>query len=53
MTLVFRGREILLSKNGKAILQKMADQTEEYAVVEMAPKFEGRSMIMILSPKNV
>ncbi len=53
VTLVFRGREILLSKNGKAILQKMADQTEEYAVVEMSPKFEGRSMIMILSPKNV
>ena len=53
VTLVFRGREILLSKNGKAILQKMADQTEEYAIVEMAPKFEGRSMIMILSPKNI
>ena len=53
VTLVFKGREIVLSGKGKEILAKIAEKTEEFAIVEMTPKFEGRSMIMILSPKNI
>ena len=53
VTLVFKGREIVLSGKGKEILAKIAEKTEEFATVEMTPKFEGRSMIMILSPKNI
>jgi translation initiation factor IF-3 len=51
VTVIFRGREITLSKLGMAVLEKIAGETEEVAVVEQAPKFEGRSLMMVLSPK--
>jgi len=51
VTVVFRGREIKLADRGKELLQRIADETAEVAVVEQSPKFEGRFMIMVLSPK--
>ena len=51
VTVVFRGREITLSKLGMAVLEKIAGETEEVALVEQAPKFEGRTLAMILGPK--
>lgn len=51
ITVIFRGREITLSDSGKELLVKIAEETGEFAVVEQYPKFEGRTMTMILSPK--
>ena len=51
VTVIFRGREITLSKFGMALLEKIATETEEIAMVEQNPKFEGRSLVMILAPK--
>ena len=51
VTAVFRGREITLSQAAKELLDKIVVETQEVAVVEQAAKFEGRMMIMILSPK--
>jgi len=51
VTVIFRGREITLSQFGRNLLSKIAEQTEEVAVVEQEPKFEGRTMMMILAPK--
>jgi len=51
VTVMFRGREITLSKLGMALLEKIAEETEETAVVEQQPKFEGRSLVMILAPR--
>jgi translation initiation factor IF-3 len=51
VTVVFRGREITLSKLGMEVLEKIAGETEEIASVEQAPKFEGRTLAMILGPK--
>jgi len=51
VTVIFRGREITLSGIGRDLLSKIADQTKDFAVVEQYPKFEGRTMTMILSPK--
>jgi translation initiation factor IF-3 len=51
VTVIFRGREITLSKLGMAVLEKIAGETEEIAAVEQAPKFEGRTLAMILGPK--
>jgi translation initiation factor IF-3 len=34
-----------------AMLEKIAAETEEYASVEQTPKFEGRTLAMILGPK--
>jgi len=51
VTVIFRGREITLSKLGMAVLEKIAGETEEIASVEQSPKFEGRTLAMILGPK--
>jgi translation initiation factor IF-3 len=51
VTVIFRGREITLSKLGMTLLEKIAEETEETAIVEQTPKFEGRSLVMILAPK--
>ena len=51
VTVIFRGREITLSKLGMAMLEKIATETEEFASVEQTPKFEGRTLAMILGPK--
>lgn len=51
VTVVFRGREITLAALGKEVLDQIMAETEALAVVEQRPKFEGRTMVMILSPK--
>lgn len=51
VTVIFRGREITLSRLGKDVLQRMAEELEDIAVVEQYPKFEGRTMFMILAAK--
>ncbi|WP_159885845.1 translation initiation factor IF-3 [Paenibacillus puerhi] len=48
----FRGREIAHASIGQRQLERMAAEVEELCVVERRPKLEGRSMIMILAPKQ-
>ncbi len=52
VTLMFRGREITLSAMGRDLLARIAQEVDDIAVVEQAPKFEGRTMIMVLSPRS-
>ena len=52
VTVIFRGREITLSQLGRDLLERVVQETEEIASVEQQPKFEGRTMIMVLSPKE-
>jgi translation initiation factor IF-3 len=52
ITVRFRGREITLPEMGKDILARIAAETEDVASIETRPKFEGRTMIMVLSPKK-
>ncbi len=51
VTVIFRGREITLSDRGREVLKRIADDTEEIAAVEQMPKFEGRTLVMVLAPK--
>ena len=51
VSVIFRGREITLSELGRKVLQKIIEETEEVAMVEQNPKFEGRILVMVLSPK--
>jgi translation initiation factor IF-3 len=46
----FRGREITHREQGTAILEDVAKDLKEVAVVEQAPRMEGRLMFMILAP---
>ncbi len=51
-TVLFRGREIAHADIGFDILQKVADETEDVAVLESHARREGRTMHVILSPKQ-
>lgn len=51
VTVIFRGREITLSDRGRELLETIAKDLQETAVVEQLPKFEGRTMMMVLAPK--
>lgn len=51
VTVIFRGREITLTQLGNQLLEKIVEETEEIAIVEQPPKFEGRTMVMVLAPK--
>ena len=52
VTLRFRGREMAHMANSKHILDDFAESLAEVAVVEKAPKVEGRSMTMFLAEKR-
>ena len=51
VTVIFRGREITLTNLGNELLEKIVQETEEIALLEQPPKFEGRTMVMVLAPK--
>lgn len=48
----FRGREITHADIGQRVLDRLAKEVDDIAVVERRPKLEGRNMIMILQPKQ-
>ncbi|AEV69568.1 bacterial translation initiation factor 3 (bIF-3) [Acetivibrio clariflavus DSM 19732] len=48
----FRGREMNYTDLGQQVLEKFAEAVKEYGSVEKKPKLEGRSMIMIINPKQ-
>ena len=52
VTLRFRGREMAHMSNSKHVLDDFAELLTDIAVVEKAPKIEGRSMTMFLSEKR-
>jgi translation initiation factor IF-3 len=52
ITLVFRGREFILKEQAAQVLEKIVNMTEEFALVEQTPKFEGRVITMLLGPKS-
>ena len=52
ITLRFRGREMAHIDSSKHILEEFAEKLSDIAVVEKAPKLEGRSMMMFLTEKR-
>ncbi len=50
VTIMFRGREITHKELGSGILDDVTKDLKEVAVVEQAPRMEGRQMFMILAP---
>jgi len=51
ITVIFRGREITLADLGRELLARIIEETNEIATVEQSPKFEGRTLVMVLAPK--
>ncbi len=53
VTIMFRGRELAHRELGSQMLDRVAEEVQEEAVVEQRPaKMEGRFMIMLLAPKS-
>jgi translation initiation factor IF-3 len=52
VTLRFRGREMAHMNQSKYILDDFAEALADVAVVEKAPKVEGRSIGMVLAEKR-
>ncbi len=50
LTIMFRGREVFHPELGLRILERIAEQVSDYAMVESAPKQDGRNMTMVLHP---
>ncbi|ALE81674.1 MULTISPECIES: translation initiation factor IF-3 [Pseudonocardia] len=50
VTIMFRGREQSRPELGYRLLQRLAEDIGDMAVVEAAPKQDGRNMTMVLAP---
>ncbi|MDP4094109.1 MAG: translation initiation factor IF-3 [Bacillota bacterium] len=48
----FRGREMNYTSLGEEVLGKFAEAIKDVGTVEKKPKLEGKSMTMILNPKQ-
>ena len=51
VTLRFRGREMAHQHLGMELLQRVKEEFDEMAKVELEPKLEGRQMTMVLAPR--
>ena len=52
ITIMFRGREVTHPERGTALLDKLASELAEIAVVEQTPLQDGRNMTMMLAPSK-
>jgi translation initiation factor IF-3 len=50
VTIMFRGREMAHPERGEMILNRLAEELQELAVVEQRPQQDGRNMTMMLAP---
>jgi translation initiation factor IF-3 len=52
VTIMFRGREVTHPERGVALLDKLAGELGEIAVIEQSPLQDGRNMTMMLAPSK-
>jgi translation initiation factor IF-3 len=52
ITIMFRGREVTHPERGTALLERLAGELSELAVVEQTPLQDGRNMTMMLAPSK-
>ncbi|MDP2892697.1 MAG: translation initiation factor IF-3 [Bacillota bacterium] len=52
VTIRFKGRQIGHSEIGRSVMNSFFEMVKDNAVIERNAMIEGRSMIMILTPKN-
>jgi len=51
VTIIYRGREITHTEIGRKLIAKVIAELGDEAVVESAPKMEGRALIAVLAPE--
>jgi translation initiation factor IF-3 len=52
VTIMFRGREVTHPERGTALLDRLAGELSEVAIVEQTPLQDGRNMTMMLAPSK-
>lgn len=52
VTMRFRGREMAHQEIGMNLLKKMQEELADIGKTELAPRLEGRQMIMIIGPET-
>jgi translation initiation factor IF-3 len=52
VTIMFRGREVTHPERGQQLLERLAEELKELAVVEQRPNLDGRNMTMMLGPSK-
>ncbi|MEA2379322.1 MAG: translation initiation factor, partial [Thermoleophilaceae bacterium] len=50
VTIMFRGREMAHPERGEMILNRLAEDLQDHAIVEQRPQQDGRNMTMMLGP---
>lgn len=49
----FRGREMVHKNLGSKLLDRVCNDIKEVGIISFYPKFEGRQLTMVISPKKV
>jgi translation initiation factor IF-3 len=52
ITIMFRGREVTHPERGTALLDRLAEDVSDIAVIEQTPVQDGRNMTMMLAPSK-
>jgi translation initiation factor IF-3 len=52
VTIMFRGREMAHPERGEMILNRLAEDLGDLAVIEQRPQQDGRNMTMMLAPQK-
>ena len=52
ITIMFRGREVTHPERGQQILDRLAEELDDLAVIEQRPNLDGRNMTMMLGPSK-
>ena len=50
LSIRFKGRQIIHPELGEEVMNRFAEKTSEFAIIEQNAKLEGRNMTMILAP---
>lgn len=51
ITIVFKGREMAYTEQGRAVLRRIVEEMKDEAKIETPPAMEGRSLYMIIAPQ--
>lgn len=52
VTIMFRGREMAHTENGREVLDDVVEEIGDLAIVEQHVRLEGRNMFLILAPNS-
>ena len=52
VTIMFRGREMAHTENGREVLDDVIEEIGDLALVEQEARLEGRNMFLILAPNS-